>query len=38
LDALEAAEYDVIPGAPRASKGDILKATWRVFREEPEGE
>jgi squalene synthase HpnC len=38
LDALEAVEYDVIPGAPKASKGDILKATWRVFREEPEGE
>jgi squalene synthase HpnC len=36
LDALDAAEYEVIPVAPKAAKRDVLKATWRVLREEPE--
>jgi squalene synthase HpnC len=36
LDALEAAEYEVIPVGPKASRREMLKATWRVLREEPE--
>jgi squalene synthase HpnC len=36
LDALDAAEYEVLPVGPKASKLDTLKATWRVLREEPE--
>jgi squalene synthase HpnC len=33
LDALEAAEFEVIPVGPKASRGGLLKATWRVLRE-----
>jgi squalene synthase HpnC len=36
LDALEAAEFEVIPVGPKASKGELLKATWRVLREKPD--
>ncbi len=38
LDALEAAEYEVIPVGPKATKGELLKATWRILREGPEAE
>jgi squalene synthase HpnC len=36
LDALERAEYAVFPVGPKASKGEKLKATWRVLREKPD--
>jgi squalene synthase HpnC len=38
LDALEAAEFEVIPVGPKATRADTLKATWRVLREDPEDE
>jgi squalene synthase HpnC len=36
LDALDRAEYAVFPVGPKASKGEKLKAAWRVLRERPE--
>ena len=36
LDALERAECDVLPVAPKPTKADKLRATWRVLREREE--
>jgi squalene synthase HpnC len=36
LDALDRAEYAVIPVGPKATRAEKLKAAWRVLREEPE--
>jgi hypothetical protein len=36
LEALDRAEYAVLPVGPTATKGEKLKAAWRVYREEPE--
>jgi len=33
LDALERAECDVLPAAPKPTTADKLRATWRVLRE-----
>jgi len=38
LDARVRAEYDVLPVGPKATKGEKLKAAWRVLREKPEDE
>lgn len=36
LDALDRAEYEVLPEAPKPTKGEKLKAAWRVLRARPE--
>lgn len=36
LEALDRAEYAVLPVGPTATKAEKLKAAWRVYREEPE--
>jgi squalene synthase HpnC len=36
LEALDRAEYAVLPVGPTATRGEKLKAAWRIYREEPE--